>query len=214
MNIGVDIDGVLANFTDSYAALLTKQTGIIFPKNSSTWPTEWYWDRAAGVQKPDENAVWDQIKSSTFWLDLAPLPGAEDTLQLLSARRYAGDQIYFITTRPGLKAKLLTEFWLRNWGFSNPTVLIAGSEAAKGQLASALKLDLFIDDKPENCEAVLEATKKVIEARTVEYPCKVCLVNAPYNQNMSDIRMYRVASALAALTAFTIKETLDAAIAA
>lgn len=164
----------------------------------------WYWERAAGVQKPDEDAVWKVILNSTFWLDLAPLPGAEDTLQLLSARRYAGDQIYFITTRPGLKAKLLTEFWLRNWGFSNPTVLIAGNEAAKGKLARALKLDLFIDDKPENCEAV---------ARAADPSARVCLVDAPYNRQFDsqDLVIERVPSALVALT---IKETLDAAIAA
>lgn len=203
MNYGIDIDGVLANFTDNYAALLTAKTGIEFPKNSSTWPTVWYWERAAGVVKDDENFVWKEgILATTFWLDLEPLPGAEPTLELLSAKRYAGDQVYFITTRPGKKAKLLTEYWLRNWGFANATVLIAGSEAAKGQLAAALKLDVFIDDKPENCEAV---------ARAVDPSCKVFLVDAPYNRQFreEDLVITRVASAYDALT-FT-KEPLRVA---
>lgn len=186
-------DGVIANFTDSYAELLTKRTGIVFPKNSSSWPKEWYWDRAAGVQKDDEKFVWGQIMDSNFWLDLSPLPGAEETLQQLSAKRFAGDQIYFITTRPGLKAKLLTEYWLTNWGFPNATVIIAGSEKAKGQLASALKLDVFIDDKPENCEQV---------AREADSNCRIFLVDAPYNRQFDEtcLVITRVCSAMEALT--------------
>lgn len=207
MIIGVDIDGVLANFTDAYAALLTAKTGIEFPKNSSSWPTEWYWERAAGVNKADETAVWkDGILSTNFWANLPRLPLAEQTLDLLMLKRWEGDQVYFITTRPGKKAKLLTEAWLQRWGFLTPTVLIAGSEAAKGQLAKALKLDVFIDDKPENCEQVIEATKQQVAYDGMmsmepfyEYPCKVFLVDAPYNRTPQPAGIIRVSSALDAL---------------
>lgn len=194
MKLGIDIDGVLANFTDSYAALLTERTGIQFPKNSAEWPTVWYWDRAAGVQKADESAVWNRIKNGDFWRHLRALPEASETLSTLSESAYRnGNEVYFITTRPGQHAKRLTENWLIANGYEgSPTVLIAENEAAKGLAAKALALDVFIDDKPENCEQVVKATAveeivgpgyAAMRTGKVSYPTHVYLLDAPYNRD-------------------------------
>lgn len=195
MNIGIDIDGILANFTDSYSPKLTKETGIIFPKASSEWPTTWYWDReamkAAGIPadtaKAIENKIWEGIRNSGFWGELDPLPGAKDTLARALDMRYYGHNIYFITARPGNFSKLLTENWLKENGFKFvPTVLIT---ADKGPIARGLALDAFIDDRPENCSEVLEASHKT----------RVFLVDAPYNRHYEHEGVERVGSALEAL---------------
>jgi 5' nucleotidase, deoxy (Pyrimidine), cytosolic type C protein (NT5C) len=206
MNIGFDLDGCLVNFTDSYATILTRLTGIQFPRNSSEWPTVWYWDRAAGVSKEAEGAAWAEITSgrTLFWQHLEPLPRSRETLFWLDELRSQGHNIYFITTRPGVLAKLQTERWLNAFGFTNPTVLIARNEAAKGQMAQALGLDVFVDDKPENCQAVVEATKKVdwVDLDIVDtqvhykYPCRVVLVDAPYNRDFDEPGIERTTDVL------------------
>ena len=204
MRIGFDIDGVLANFTDAYAELLTKETGIEFPLFSKEWPTVWYWDRAAGITKDVEKKVWGKITTSDFWGQLHAMDGALDVLSTLSDRKLAGDLVYFITSRPGRDAKSLTEYWLRMHGFDNPTVLIVDSDEAKGLLAKGLKLDVFVDDKPENCEHVVKATKILHEEEGIplsyaEYPTRVFLVDAAYNRSFEMPGVTRVDSAQAAL---------------
>lgn len=198
MIYGVDIDGVLANFTDAYAELLTKASGVTFPKYSSEWPTLWNWERETpGITEEIRQKVWNQIMNSDFSAHLHALPGALETLNLLDHQARNVDDVYFITSRPGKRAKYLSEYWLRSHGMTNPTVLISPSDAAKGQLANALKLDVFIDDKPENC----------IEVRlTRPSDCRVFLVDRPYNRNVNPIfveGIERVTSALQALERVT-----------
>lgn len=216
MRIGVDIDGVLANFTDSYTDLLTKETGITFPRFCAEWPTEWYFDRAALNQhytpeaaKAVEKRVWNHIMSSDFWAHLHALPGAIDVLAEL---RDSGDQVYFITSRPGKNAKALTEYWLRMHGMDNPTVLVVSSEPAKGHIAKGLVLEAFIDDKPENCIEVRNATmtRQTVETNDafvdhVVYPCAIFMVDTAYNRHVELPGITRVTSASDALS--RLKET-------
>jgi uncharacterized HAD superfamily protein len=210
VRIGVDIDGCLANFTDAYTELLTKETGIQFPKASSEWPTEWHFDRSAlnehfvpEMAKAVEKRAWGRIVTSDFWAQLHALPGA---IEVLEALRDSGDEVYFITSRPGKHAKALTEYWLRMHGMNNPTVLVVNSEPAKGHIAKGLQLEAFIDDKPENCIEVRNATMKMVTVEThdafvddMEYPCQVFMVDAPYNRHVELPGITRVADVAAAL---------------
>lgn len=146
--VGVDIDGVLANFCEGYAEIITRQTGIEFPDlGKPEWPPVWYWDRAAGLTPEQEKIAWDEIKSDPlFWYKLNARPGAERFLHLLTD--LVAD-IYFITDRPGWESKLQTELWLVQHGFGTvPTVLISRNKAA---LADGLNLTYYLDDKTENC---------------------------------------------------------------
>lgn len=150
MIVGVDIDGVLANFCEGYAHLLTKMTGMEFPQlNQKGWPDTWYWDRAAGLQKKDENAAWEFIKKdSDFWYKLSPLKDARTFLMNLPIDH----DYYFVTNRPGLSAKRQTEAWLYRWGGSlHQTVLLS---AKKADVCKALDIDFYLDDKQENCDDV------------------------------------------------------------
>ena len=148
-------DGVLAQFNNSYAALLAQQTGIIFPAESDEWPDTWYWDRKAGVQKADETSAWKQIKSSDrFWFDLPPYP---DVMEFLIWLKYFRQDTYFVTNRSGNKAKYQTERWLHKAGFPEPTVLISQE---KDLVCKALEIMHYIDDKNENCKAVASFAPK------------------------------------------------------
>lgn len=153
MVIGVDIDGVLANFTDAYAKLLTAQTGIQFPKASEDWPPVWNWDRAAGVISSHEQIVWAKIrlKATQFWRGLSPLEGAVAAIRRLDYLSKHGSDVYFLTHRMGEEAKLQTERWLYDHGMDFPTVLLA---ERKLPILLALEVGCFIDDKVSTVEEV------------------------------------------------------------
>lgn len=152
--IGVDVDGIVANFESGYAPLLTKVSGIEFPRvNQPGWPDTWFWDAAAGVTKEQEAKVWKEmiIPSDDFWFNLPAHIGAAGFLASLNHMQYTEHDVYFITNRPGLTAKGQTEEWLVKFGVTDPTVLISGK---KGLCCKALDVTHYIDDKTENCEDV------------------------------------------------------------
>lgn len=179
MRIGIDIDGVLARFDQGYARLIMRETGWFIDIENPNWPAEWYWDRALfkakglnpQAAKQLENTIWDRdIKPTTFWGTLGEYAGTIQALDRLRLSVYAGYDIYFITSRPGHLAKFYTEMWLSLHGMLNPTVLIAHD---KGPVISGLELDVFIDDKPENIVAAVEARPKV----------RAYLIDRPYNHH-------------------------------
>lgn len=172
MKLGVDIDGCLANFTDSYSKHLSQVTGLVFPKASDAWPTEWYWDRAAGVNKDDEAKVWKEVitaEGSDFWETLDHLDGAPATIKQLNRLAKAGHDVYFLTHRMGDKAKLQTEKWLYERGVDYPTVVMSGT---KLPLVRAIGIQFFIDDKPETIEEMHDNVKLLY------------IKDAPYNRHV------------------------------
>lgn len=184
MRIAYDLDGVCANFTDPWAARVHARTGILFPFACREWPTLWDWDKSAlrSHGYSDEEArnilsdIWEEVKEDpNFWAVLPAMPGSYDLLQELTDIARAGHQVYFITSRPGRWAKHQSELWLRRAGYdATPTVLISFD---KGLLAEGLKLDVFVDDKPENC---VEVTK----ARST---CKTFVLDWAYNREDTEL---------------------------
>jgi len=156
--VGVDVDGVLADFNAGYRRRLCEVTGRdLFPPGYYA-PTEWHYpNKSLGYTADEIGATWESIKADRmFWLNLKPLPGAQALITALLNRPWQID-VYFITARPGIKAKRQTERWLANvWNYYDahvtPTVLIASG--SKGNIAEGLRLTHFIDDRPDNCEAV------------------------------------------------------------
>lgn len=171
IRIGMDVDGVLADFSSAFATLIRQQTGID-AKHGPEGPPSWHWHREAGVTKSQENKLWETIKlSHTFWVSLKPLPGAYEVLRMLDALQgYYKAQTYFITARPGDWAHEQTKRWLRTWGMADPQVLIAKSPEEKALVARGLGLDCVVDDRLENVNACVEAKVQAF------------LVNRPYNQ--------------------------------
>lgn len=175
MILGIDIDGVLADFNQDYVKLINKMTGIEFPALGEDYPDEWFYCktayRKAGYDEAKVSAtgkaVWGAISSSkSFWLDLKPYPGAIKFLQWISLLK---DDIYFMTSRPGATAKWQTEKWLkRNGFFGSPTVIITSE---KGMTCKAVKADFYVDDKTENLQDVVFTCP----------PTQVYRVIRPYN---------------------------------
>jgi hypothetical protein len=174
MKVGVDLDGVLVNFIKTYIQLFRDQFGDQFPQgyNETQWRS-WHDEYKYGYTPEQTIQVWDRIKDDPwFWERLDGYKTVESDLQYLQNLQDDGASIYFITDRPGRSVKGQTERWIRkHWrpNFKNPTILITNE---KGLAAKILGLDFYIDDKPENCDAVLLHSPNT----------KVALFDQPWNQ--------------------------------
>lgn len=166
LKIGVDIDGVLADFNTAYINLLLKLTNEDkFPARPFDIPC-WFYPEHFGYSKDQISSVWDEIIiNDTFWETLKPYADTAECIDLLHGRSIRGDYVYYITSRPGTYAKQQTENWLKvnnslrlsGWREYVPTVIITNE---KGAAAKLLDLDYYIDDKIENCEDVASSSSQ------------------------------------------------------
>lgn len=186
MRLGIDIDGVLANFTQGYADVIRKVSGrdLLTPEMIAS-PPSWNWDRDAGYTKEEESAAWKFVgESPDFWYNLPELPGLQD---IMEADPFTNHDVYFITARPGVHVKRQTEDWLDSMGILFPTVLVSDN---KGPLAVGLKLDVLIDDRDKNIIEVSQAS-----------PTTQCyILDYPYNRHVMETynihRVYSVKQAM------------------
>lgn len=183
MKVGMDIDGVLADFNAHYIKLICRCTGRdLFPPGYE--PLCWEYPESLGYAKAEIGLVWDDIKASgSFWTSLPNYPDTTEIMTKLFNLRDKGHDIYFITTRVGYHCKLQTERWLyQRWGVA-PTVLISKS---KGMVAAGLELDMFVDDKPENCIDIVKHMG----------PNHTYLLDRPWNQDFDHKYIPRIKSAM------------------
>lgn len=168
MRIGIDVDGVLADFNKSFIERVIEVTGQDkFPPRPFDIPT-WDYPQFYGYSNKQCSEVWKSIKKdSMFWRRLTSYEG---TFKFLFDLHELKEDTYFITSRPGIDAKYQTERWLKSYGWpdSNPTVLISSK---KGKCVEALDLTHYIDDKTENCEDV----------RDSQPSCQVFMLSRPWN---------------------------------
>jgi uncharacterized HAD superfamily protein len=164
VRIGIDLDGVLADFTTSYWRLMAEIQGTL-PMPSDFVPGRWHWEQEAGFTANTVTRAWETIGASEdFWKSLSVLPSAQG-MDLVSLQEE--NDLYFITHRRGKDVKYQSERWLQGEFFLEmPTVLIAGD---KGPLARGLELDVFIDDRAENIVEVLRHSRRT-QCFVVDYP--------------------------------------------
>ncbi len=168
MRIGLDIDGVHADFAGAFTKLLVKVTGKdLFERGDGKNPPSWDWFFLRGYTKEEVGLAWNVVKSpaSAFWLNLEELPGCAATrLVILDLLRW--HDVYFITNRPGSNAKWQTEQWLRlHLQIDHPTVLLSSE---KGLTAKALNLDCYLDDYYVNVDDVVKKTLPQTEKEFAE----------------------------------------------
>lgn len=163
-----DVDGVLANFVQGHLDLIKEVTGIKLPEQSDSFPDKWDY-HLPYISNEDDKRVWDIIaRSDEFWEALEPQD--ESLLELLSTYSRDHGDLYFVTNRFGNEVKRQTELWLEFYGINYPSVIVAKDKAP---ILKALKVTLFVDDKPENC----------IEASTINPgTLKILMPDRPYNR--------------------------------
>ena len=108
--------------------------------------------------------LWRHIRSiDGFWESLDEIePGSVARLARMAENRRW--EIIFLTRRPataGLTAQLQSQQWLEKKGFRLPSVYVV--TASRGLIATALTLDIVVDDTPENCvDVASDSTARTI----------------------------------------------------
>lgn len=169
--IGCDLDDVLADFIKRFMEIAAKQYGI----DPTLRPTSWEWD---GLEMTADrvDGTWETVlHTPNFWETLEVIPGVDrQAVRDLDAHT----KLYFPTARAvlhgGIDVGKQSARWLENnFGLRFPTVFVS---AEKGPLASALKYDYFIDDRPKN----------LVEVKKAHPACKVFLQNASHNASFEN----------------------------
>jgi uncharacterized HAD superfamily protein len=170
VKIGVDVDGVLADFVSAHRQISRELFGK--PENPDTLPTDWNLSNY-GLTDAEFDAVWERIKATrNFWMSLKPEPHA-GFLEMDELEQQ--HELYFITSRvptKGWSVAQQTSMWLdKNYQLFRPIVIPSGE---KGLLVKALKIDAFIDDNWKNCVDIKQRNPET---------CRVFLANASHNQD-------------------------------
>jgi hypothetical protein len=104
--------------------------------------------------------LWQHIRSiDGFWEGLEEIePAAVARLaKIATDRRW---EVIFLTKRPdtvGAIAQVQSQRWLAAKGFTLPSVYVV--QGSRGLIASSLRLDIVVDDRPENCLDVVVDSK-------------------------------------------------------
>lgn len=184
MRIGLDVDGVFADFVLGFTKVLNEITDSEFMPYSTDEQKEWRFD----VSSSTYDFAWDVIgQRMNWWMTLEPLISDMDKV----AVNYLihNNDVYFITSRKslkrGLSAQMQTEYWLEGIGIDTAHATVLTTQASKKhKLLDALDIIFYIDDKPSILDSLMKETSPVgsltVCARNWEYN-KDCIVDARFN---------------------------------
>lgn len=177
--VGLDIDGVLADFLSPFLLVLENRIGRgPIPAESIT---DFQFTNHSFLTK---EAVWDCMlevsHDADFWRALSPLIRSEEwrDLEVLSQR----GELVFVTNRferNTYDIRAVTREWLQRHGIIHPIVHF--TQETKGDLVAKLGIKLFMDDRHENCVDVANKTTAV-----------VLMPHRSYNQSFDHPRVKRV----------------------
>lgn len=144
MRLGIDLDGVVTNFTAGWMRFYNKQFGTTFVfEDSKNWG-----DLVDLTHFQDINEFWawasDIDGHSIFW-HLDPFPGAIDAIRSLVD---AGHQIVVITTKPSFAIND-THIWLERHRFPATEVHILEDKWT-------VDCEVYLDDGPHILPSLIE----------------------------------------------------------
>ena len=146
LRLGLDVDGVLADFRAAFHALAASELGRH--------------DLGGDLSKGDIERLWKAVaRANNWWLELVAYE-PEEMARLYELSRERRWEVFFMTSRPpsaGDSVQLQTQVWLEKCGFYLPSVMTAPA-GARGELARALRMDLVVDDHLVNCMEIVGAS--------------------------------------------------------
>ncbi len=141
--VGVDVDGVVGNYTQLYLNAVRAATKREIPKDWA--PPQWDLDEALGLTKDEKKAACRLMEAPGVALAIAPYPGAVEGIQKLSKIA----DVFFVTSP--VKGSHTWCYDRTAWIMEHFGEELADSVHYTGHKYT-FAADLFVDDKPSNCE--------------------------------------------------------------
>lgn len=151
MRLGIDLDGVVADFPRRANEWLSKEMNCP-PIAIDRW--DWYKGYGGDVEETWERLWNEEVPNNSFFSTIYEVPGALDGLRDLRA---AGHQLVFITARPAA-AGPCTEQWLDARGLGGHHLILALTSKAK----QFTDTDTLLDDKGETVYRHLSHGKSAV----------------------------------------------------
>jgi uncharacterized HAD superfamily protein len=179
MKLGLDIDGVVADFISPFISIVSEKLGnggICLESITDLNFKEHAYLSEETVWKCMEEISYDPA----FWRRLTPLlsPQEWEALDRLSRQ----EELVFVTHRYERNTYSIHEVtcdWLKQHGVSRPVVHF--TQECKSDLIRQLGVTVFVDDRHENCAAIAEKTDAL-----------VLMPHRLYNQAFSHPRVKRI----------------------
>lgn len=179
MMIALDIDGVLADFVTPFLRRLEPRIGG-GPIDPASISDPNFQSHPFVTREIIYDCIVETSYDPEFWRALAPLPSPTQWQYLNQVSRV--NEVVFIThrwVRDTYDINRVTCDWLRQHGIEEPIVHF--TQEKKSELVNQLKIELFVDDRHENCEDVATQTEAL-----------VMMPHRPYNQAFHHPKVQRI----------------------
>lgn len=184
IKIGVDCDGILADFSKSFSKVLNEMYGDHIPIVSDPEVKHWDWYKWFPISREEAKKGFETIHTiPDFWEEIHLLID-RTTMERFVEKIGKNPQIdtYFITSRSSsgnVSAAQQTWRWLRKHGWPHPHVI---ADPQKGLIANALGLKYMVDDSGRNCLDLVEKAPH----------CKVYMLDALHNRDIHHDKIRRI----------------------
>lgn len=160
MKIGIDVDGVLANFCEGFQEVGRKLFGKDkFPQGYV--PHDWNWTDI--ITKDEERLMWQELlKTSDFWTSLEPIEA--NVIALREFLLVFGDKhdVWFVTARAAsggpTQASQTSEWLERQFGYEANSqhrgVITVPKSDLKRQVLEGVGITYMIDDHGPTIESL------------------------------------------------------------
>lgn len=154
--IGIDLDGVIADYSHGFSNLLRDMYGLSKPIVHEDDAQDWDWTKWYPVTKKEIQEARDHINNrmGNFWSGLSPI--YKEFTYIQDFNDNPNVTVYFLTSRPATQLNSITRqttTWLAKLGWVNPQVI---ANDRKEKFVKYLGIKYFVDDKVANCVAVKE----------------------------------------------------------
>jgi len=173
--IGIDLDGVVADFYKGYTKLATQKFGnhvevlcsIKHRERFSTWKLE----KIMNLEKFQAEEMIESINNFPMFYETLELLYPESWQKLISEFSNREDyEITFITSRKNsesVSVREVTKRWLQIQGWQNPSVVVTDEKVL---FCKVLGIQKFVDDTLKNCLDVHTHCQEACEVFILDYP--------------------------------------------
>lgn len=172
MNIGTDLDGVIADSDPVYRFFIKKFLGRELKREDVT---SFFYEDCLGISVAEMNRVWDFFNNEKGWEKIEPVAGAVEFLNKFAVK----NKVFVVSSRPAFLEKDTKE-WLERYEVNYNKLILTDGQPKLNAIKN-LNISHFIEDRLDYAQEMAKAGIKVL------------LFNYPWNQhNEKQPNLYRV----------------------